>query len=243
MSKPSARIRRVSDVEWPRSVEELDRVQSELAAAEPEPFRGRRDLLVGGCFVCFTRDRIGPGVAGEPGWAAAVARGSRGVLDEVAVGGVAGAAYRPGYLALREGPILTRSVLGLKVRPDVLLVNASGRDHSRRAGLALHLGAVLDIPTVGVTRRPLKAIGDEPPAERTSAAPLTLDGDLVGYMLRTRAGARSLAVHSAWRTDPEGAVEIVLAACRRARTPEPLRRARRLARLARVWCAEEGIRG
>jgi deoxyribonuclease V len=30
---------------------------------------------------------------------------------------------------------------------DALLVDATGRDHPRRAGLALHLGAMLDLPT------------------------------------------------------------------------------------------------
>ncbi len=50
----------------------------------------------------------------------------------------------------------------LEVEPDVLLVNASGRDHPRRAGLALHLGALLDLPTVGVTHRLLVAEGAWP---------------------------------------------------------------------------------
>src|SRR2546425_8294960 len=40
-------------------------------------------------------------------------------------------------------------------RPDVVLVAGAGKDHPRRAGLALHLGAVLDVPTVGVTDDPL----------------------------------------------------------------------------------------
>jgi deoxyribonuclease V len=220
-------------MEWPPSFEELERVQLELAAAEPDPFRLGSDSFIGGCFVCFTRDREGPGVAGEPGWAAAV--GDTGGTG-VAVGGIAGAAYKPDYLALREGPLLERAVRALSVMPDVLIVNASGRDHSRRAGLALHLGAVLDIPTVGVTRRPLRAVAGEADDPRGSTAPLLLSEDLVGYMLRTRAGARPVAVHSAWRTDPDTAREIALAACRRARTPEPLRRARRMARLARAWC-------
>jgi deoxyribonuclease V len=33
-------------------------------------------------------------------------------------------------------------------RPDVLLVNATGRDHPRQAGLGVQLGAVLGLPTV-----------------------------------------------------------------------------------------------
>jgi len=40
-------------------------------------------------------------------------------------------------------------------------------------------------------------------------------------------------VHAAWRTDPDTAVEVVRTAIRRARTPEPLRRARTAARAAR----------
>jgi len=107
--------------------------------------------------------------------------------------------------------------------------------------VALHLGATLGLPTVGVTHRPLLAAGDWPGPERGSASPLLLDGDLVGYWVRTRAGARPLAVHAAWGTDPELAVEVALAATRRARTPEPLRAARRAARRARA-AAEAGGR-
>jgi len=227
-------------VEWPKSRAELGRLQSRLAALSPEPFRGGPGLVVGGCFVCFTRDRTGPGYAGEPGWAAAAVWGSGGTVDAIAIGGAAGAAYEPGYLALREGRLLGRAVVNLRVRPDVLLVNGSGRDHARRAGLALHLGAVLDIPTVGVTRRPLEARAAEPPDGRAEAARLMLGGELVGYMVTTRRGARPLAVHAAWRTDPDGAVDIVMAACGRSRTPEPIRQARRLARLARAWCGDPG---
>ncbi|HZD75056.1 MAG TPA: endonuclease V, partial [Actinomycetota bacterium] len=58
--------------------------------------------------------------------------------------------------------------------------------------------------------------------------------ELVGYWLRSRAGAKPVAVHAAWRTDPNTAVEVVLAAVRRHRTPEPLRRARTTARAART---------
>ena len=114
------------------------------------------------------------------------------------------------------------------------MVNATGRDHPRRAGLALHLGAMLELPTVGVTTRPLLAQGAWPVDERAATAPLQLDGEVVGYWVRTRQGARPVAVHAAWQTDAQAAVQVVLAATRRARTPEPLRRARTLARTRRA---------
>jgi deoxyribonuclease V len=121
--------------------------------------------------------------------------------------------------------------------PDVLLVDATGRDHPRRAGLALHLGAVLDVPTVGVTHRPLLATGGWPPDETGASAPLVLEGEIVGAWLRTRAGTRPLAVHSAWRTDTDTAVAVVTASLSGRRTPEPLRLARTLAREARAIAA------
>jgi deoxyribonuclease V len=124
-------------------------------------------------------------------------------------------------------------VRALPEPPDVLVVDATGRDHPRRAGVALQLGAVLDLPTVGVTHRPLSAEGESPPNERGARSPLVLDGELVGYWLRTRPGTRPLAVHAGWRTDADTAVAVVLSTSR-VRTPEPLRRARRGAREARA---------
>ena len=183
---------------WPRSAGELERAQEALRRERPPPWRmpAGREVAVGGCFVCFA----GEG-AGERAWAGAAL---------VVAGRLAGAAtassavherYRPGLLALRVGEALEAAARALAGAPDVLLVNATGSDHPRRAGLALHLGAVLDLPTVGVTHRPLVAEGTMPDAVRGASSPLRLGGDTVGYWVRTRAGARPLAVHAAWRTD------------------------------------------
>jgi deoxyribonuclease V len=193
---------------WPGSEDELVEEQLRLAAARPEPWRP------------------------HGGWAgAALLRNGQSVA--AVVKGKAGASYAPGLLALREGALLERAVRALPALPEVLLVDATGRDHPRRAGLALHLGAVLDVPTVGVTHRPLLAGGEWPPDERGARSPLLLEDDLVGFWVRTRPGTRPLACHAAWRTEPETAVEIVLAVTGQRRTPEPLRRARTAARRAR----------
>jgi len=213
---------------WPLSREELIAEQLRLGALGPVRWRFETAAQVGGAFVCFARGEGGPGRAGDPAWAAAcVGRGA------TVVPGYAGAPYEPGLLALREGALLEAAVRVLPELPAVLLVDATGLDHPRRAGLALHLGAVLEVPTVGVTHRPLLARGAWPADERGARTRLLLEGDLVGYWLRTRAGTRPLAVHAAWRTDPGTAADVVLSASR-ARTPEPLRRARQRAREARA---------
>jgi deoxyribonuclease V len=84
-----------------------------------------------------------------------------------------------------------------------VIANATGRDHPRRAGLALQLGAVLDVPSPGVTDRPLLAVGAQPGPEHGATSPLRLAGAEVTRGLRTRAGARPNVIHPGWRTDRE----------------------------------------
>ncbi len=222
--------------EWPDTPEALVAIQAALAEQRPEAWRPHPAAVVGASYVCFAGSEVpvgSEGVAGEAGWGA-VAHKSPGERARVAVvGGLAGAPYRPGLLALREGPLRSAAARLLPL-PDVLLVDATGRDHPRQAGLALHLGAVLGVASVGITNRPLIARGQPPADRRGATSPLRLGGELVGFWLRTRAGVRPVAVSAGWSTDAEAAVEIVLAATRRTRTPQPLREARRAARHARA---------
>lgn len=214
---------------WLASADELVDVQRALADADPPPWQPGDHAVIGACFVCSPRGKSGRGAAGDPLWAAATTSDAT-----VVITAQAGAPYRAGLLALREGPALEAAVRALDHAPDALLVDGTGRDHPRRAGLALHLGSVLDLPTVGVTHRPLLADGPWPDDELGARSPLALDGTVVGFWVRTRPGTRPLAVHAAWRTDPETAVEIVLSSLAGHRAPEPLRQARRAAREARA---------
>ena len=219
---------------WPTDEAALVRAQTAIAAAVPPPWGPPPHPVVGGCWVCFPRGQSGPGAAGDPAWAAAVAMREERLLAGRVVTGVAGAAYVPGLLALRIGALLEQAVRGLPSAPDVLLLDATGADHPRRAGLAVHLGAELDVPTVGITHRPLLGRGEWPVDERGARTPLRVDGTTVGCWLRTQPEVRPLVVHPGWRVDLDTAVGLVLATTRHRRTPEPLRRARHRARLARA---------
>ena len=220
---------------WPPDADSLVARQHELAEAAPALWRGADGpSAIGGCWVCFPRGLTGRGGAGDPAWAAAVVMREGRPVDQHQVVGAAGAAYQPGLLALRMGALMERAVRGLRTRPDVLLLDASSRDHPRRAGLALHLGAELGMPTVGITHRPLLAEGEWPDDERGATSPLRIGETEVACWLRTRKGVRPLVVHPGWSMDLATAVEIVLSTTRGRRTPEPLRRARHLTRRARA---------
>ena len=220
--------------DWPTTAAELIRLQEALGRAQAEAWTPSTSTpVVAGCFVCFPRGLRGTGARGDEAWAAAITLGA-GREATIVVEGRAGAAYQAGLLALREGDLLERAVRALPVAPDVLLVNATGRDHPRGAGMALHLGARLDCATVGVTQRTLLARGGPPADDRGALAALRLEDDVVGYWLRARRGQRALAVHAAWRTSAEVAAALVMRVIKGSRTPEPLRRAREAARIARA---------
>jgi deoxyribonuclease V len=231
----ASRARRKTHMTWPSTTAELTVVQREIGALSPAPWTPEHALLlIGGCFVCFPRQVAGAGAPGDPAWAAAVVMRDGKLEARALIEGFAGAGYEPGLLALREGALLEAAVRALPLLPDVLLVNATGLDHPRGCGLALHLGRVLSLPTIGVTHRPLLASGSWPDDVVGETSPLTLNGHRIGYWLRTKPGSRPLAVHAAWRTSAEVAVDIVQRALSGSRTPEPLRQAREMARSARA---------
>lgn len=217
---------------WPTQIDELI-ARQEALAAEPPDWHPPPDPAAAGCFACLPRGQRGSGAAGDPVWAAAAVYQGRRCVGRATATGAAAGPYLPGLLAVRVGPALAAAVARLPRAPDVLLVDATGRDHPRRAGLAVQLGAELAVPTVGVTHRPLLATGEWPADDPGAASPLRLDGALVGYWLRTRVGCRPVAVHAGWGTAADVAVAVVRAVARH-RTPTPLREARRLARSLRA---------
>lgn len=223
---------------WPSDAADLIALQQRLGRRSADPWRPPiGSPLVGGCWVCFPRGLSGPGKAGDRAWAGAVVLRGGELLDQSLRGGEAAAPYVPGLLAARIGGLLETVVLGLAVPPEVLLVDATGLDHPRRAGLALHLGAVLGLPTVGVTHRPLTGEGAWPADRRGATSPVRIGEDLVASWVRTRRRTRPVVVHPGWRVCLDDAVRLVLELTPRRRTPEPLRQARHLARRARADAA------
>src|SRR3954471_14169529 len=160
--------------DWP-DADALRAEQVRVAGLEPlrwaPPAAGALTAI--GCFVAFRRGEQGPGRAGDRAWVGvAVWSEAAAVMSTGAEPGVARARYAPGLLALREGPMLVDALAPIVAATPgaVLLVDATGRDPPRRAGLALTLGHLLDIPTVGVTHRPLTAARPIPVLDRRGQA-------------------------------------------------------------------------
>ena len=220
---------------WPSDSDALIALQTELGRRPAEPWtRPSTPVRAGGCWVCFPRGSSGPGSAGDDAWAAAVVLRGTHVVDQSVLVGEASAPYVPALLALRVGGLLEGAVRGLTIPCDVLLVDATSSDHPRRAGVATHLGSVLDVPTVGITHRPLIGEGPWPADCRGATTRVQIGDDVVACWVRTRRGTRPVVVHPGWRVPMHDAIDLVLDLTSRRRTPEPLRQARHLARRARA---------
>jgi deoxyribonuclease V len=75
------------------------------------------------------------------------------VIDESASIAKTAMPYVPGLLFFREGPAAIATVEKLRRRPDVLIVHGCGMNHPRFAGLASHVGVILNMSTVGVSKK------------------------------------------------------------------------------------------
>jgi len=133
--------------------------------------------------------------------------------------------YIPGYLSFREGPAVIQALSSLNIRPDIILFDGQGIAHPKGLGIAAHIGALLDLTSIGCAKSRLVGEYKEPGYNKGDWSPLTFKSGVVGAVLRTRGNVRPLFVSPGHRIDLEGSIEIVLRCTSKYRIPEPLRRA------------------
>lgn len=138
--------------------------------------------------------------------------------------------YVPGLLAFRELPLILAAVESLSQWPDLFLVDGQGIAHPRRLGIASHLGVLLDRPTIGCAKSVLVGRARQPAQARGAVAALRDGQEVIGALVRTRAGAKPVVVSIGHCVDLDTAIEIVLRCCDGTRIPKPLREADRLVR-------------
>ncbi len=146
--------------------------------------------------------------------------------------------YIPGLLAFREGAPILDAIEELSVEPDLFLFDGSGRIHFRQAGIATHIGVILDAPAIGVAKSLLCGepagdlenlpAGTRVPIEANSRVDAA-DGTLIGYAVQTKQYESSsryvnpLYVSPGHRVGPETAADVVLGLSSGYKLPEPVR--------------------
>lgn len=153
----------------------------------------------------------------------------REVVDQAVWEGPVAFPYVPGLLSFREVPAILPALERLRALPDVYMLDAQGRAHPRRFGLACHLGVLLDAPALGVAKSILVGTveGELGPA-KGSSAPLVHRGEAVAVALRTRARVHPVYVSVGHRITLPQAGRLALGLAERYKLPEPTHLAHRL---------------
>lgn len=151
------------------------------------------------------------------------------VLEVSTAEGIADFPYVPGLLSFREAPILLEALAGLRITPDVILVDGQGTAHPRRFGIACHLGLAVDVPTIGCAKSRLVGTHQQPHEAKGEWTPLEHGEDIIGAVVRTRTGVSPIYVSPGNNIDLESSVRWTLACSPRYRVPMPTRLAHRAA--------------
>ncbi|MEF8800208.1 MAG: endonuclease V [Halolamina sp.] len=145
--------------------------------------------------------------------------------------------YTPGLLAFREGGPILAAFEDLAVEPDLAVFDGSGRIHFRQAGIATHVGVVLDLPSIGVAKSLLCGEPDESIDGRPEgwSTPIRADNrveaperTVLGHAYQSRQWERAQSINPLYispghRVSAETTVDLVDALCAGYKLPEPTR--------------------
>ena len=223
MKIPRARHR------WDLTPKSAIRLQKQLASEILEMPLERPARLVAGGDAAFSPDG-GRVIAGWVVWDVR----ARETIETAVANRPVRFPYVPGLLSFREAPALIAALRMLTTEPDVFMFDGHGLAHPRRFGIACHVGLLIDRPTLGCAKSRLCGVHDTPADTVGAAKPLRLDGDLVGRVVRTRAGVKPVYVSIGHRITLEDAVRTALRCCTKFRLPEPSRLAHQLVTKARA---------
>ncbi|UPV99333.1 endonuclease V [Halorussus gelatinilyticus] len=148
--------------------------------------------------------------------------------------------YIPGLLSFREGGAILSAFEELSVEPDLAVVDGSGRIHFRQAGIATHVGVMLDLPAIGVAKnllcgRPAESLddylreGERVPIEADDSVTAP-EGTVIGHAYQSRQydnpqkrHVNPLYVSPGHRVSADTATDLVGRLCAGYKLPEPTR--------------------
>ncbi|MGE0713183.1 MAG: endonuclease V [Planctomycetota bacterium] len=158
--------------------------------------------------------------------------------------------YVPGSFCFREGPPLVAVIEALRARGeaiDLVVVDGHGIAHPRRFGVACYVGLAAAVPALGCAKGSLLRWEGEVDATRLGPArgarqAVWLEGEPVGWALRTRDRVKPVFASPGHRLSLEQAAELALVLPAVHRVPEPLREADRVARASAAGRVRRGWR-
>ena len=129
--------------------------------------------------------------------------------------------YLPAFMAYRQMPAILDAFSKLEHKPDVLIMKGFGILHPRKAGVATHIGVVLDMPVIGIEKKLICGIEKQ--------GTIYLGKEAVGKALVTKGGTNPIYVSPGNKTTLNKSVELVKSLLHNYKLPLPLHLAHKYA--------------
>lgn len=136
--------------------------------------------------------------------------------------------YVPTRFALREGPLILKVLKKTDTPIDLLICNGHGRLHPKGSGLAVVVGKLAKVPTIGVAKEILCGEFSPPPPQKGSFSLVFYNG-VKGMAIRARENGRIIFLSEGYGIDLEEGYKILVQFLKFS-LPEPLRLAHILAK-------------
>ncbi len=142
--------------------------------------------------------------------------------------------YKAGFLGFRECKILSKVLLKLPKRPDLLMCDGHGKIHPRRFGEAVHLGLALNIPSMGIAKNPFIGYsewkklennkGNKSPVWAKNPKEINQNSlnEILGYAICLSDDLKPVFISEGNKISIEDALKICLETTKKHRQPEPL---------------------
>ncbi len=131
--------------------------------------------------------------------------------------------YIPTFLAYRELPVILKAYKKLKTKPDAFIIDGMGIIHPRKMGIASHFGVITDTISIGCGKSKLTGEFEQPENKKFAYRPVYLDGELRGYILRTRKNSNPVFVSPGNNISVESSLKVVIRSVKDYKLPEPTR--------------------
>ena len=131
--------------------------------------------------------------------------------------------YVPTFLAYRELPLVLEVYRKIGLSIDVFMLDGMGIMHPRRMGIASHFGVVTDRVSVGCAKSYLTGEYKEPKNKKLSFEEVSIDGEVIGYALRSKINTKPIFISPGNKISCSGALEVAMMCLNGYRIPEPTR--------------------
>ncbi len=131
--------------------------------------------------------------------------------------------YIPTFLAYRELPVIMEAFKKLTVKPDAFIIDGMGILHPRKMGIASHFGVITNTVSIGCGKSKLVGEFEEPPNKPRAYKPVYVDGELRGYVVRTKKNTKPIFVSPGNNISVFSSVQVVLRCLNGYKLPEPTR--------------------